>query len=143
MNRLINAERCCPECGALEANGLDCRGQLNEVISWEAENPVLLSRHFWTVACYNIQHPSLFTEEAWIRLCEIYGEAYDKQLPISKIREMVSYLSGGSVKVVRKEPADPVYRNWAMTISEVYLVGEKKGAADRVAAWAKVVRKQI
>ncbi|CEG28457.1 DUF5946 family protein [Bacillus sp. B-jedd] len=143
MNRLLNIQKCCPECGAPEANGLDCRGQLNEIISWEAENPDLLSRHFWTVACYNIQHPSLFTDAAWRRFCEVYCEAYDRGWPISKIRQQVSNLAEGAVNVMKEVPADPVYREWAMTISEVYLVGERKGAADRVAAWAKVVRKQI
>ncbi|RHW42678.1 hypothetical protein D1B31_03550 [Neobacillus notoginsengisoli] len=143
MNRAINYQECCPECGAPEANGLDCRGQLDEIISWEAENADLLGLHFWTVACYNIQHPAIFTDEAREELFWIFCEAYDRQMPISKVRKKISYWSEGSGKVVRQVPAQPVFKDWAMTVSEVYLVGEKKGAADRVRAWTKVVRKQL
>ncbi|WP_059173562.1 DUF5946 family protein [Bacillus sp. FJAT-27445] len=143
MNRAINYYKTCPECGAPEANGLDCRGQLEEILAWEQADPELLSKHFWTVACFNIQHPSEFSEAAWSNFRGIFCEAFDSSLPIHEIGKMVSVLAAGPSKMKRKEAASPVYREWAMTVSEVYLGGEPKGAADRVFAWSKVVRKQL
>ncbi|WP_409271202.1 DUF5946 family protein [Neobacillus sp. SCS-31] len=143
MNKEINYNNRCPECGAPEANGLDCRGQLEQILAWEQSDPDLLGRHFWTVACFNIQHPSSFTEEAWTGLCTVFCEAYDHQLSVFDIRRKVSTWSDGPVRIRREVPADPIVRDWAMAISEVYLAGEPKGAADRVLAWSKVIRKQL
>ncbi|WP_052342713.1 DUF5946 family protein [Bacillus sp. EB01] len=143
MNRAIDYSKRCPECGAPEANGLDCFGQLGEILAWEYDDPELLSQHFWTVACYNIQHPAQFTEEAMAKFQEVFCQAYDQQLPVSEIRKKVSFYAEGQANVVKKSLHRPVFRDWAMTISEVYLVGERKGAADRVRAWSKIVRKQI
>lgn len=143
MNRAINYSNRCPECGAPEANGLDCRGQLEEIISWEQFSPELAEQHFWTVACFNLQHPSSFTDEAWRGLCAVFFEAYDQRLTVKDIRQKVSAFTEGEVRIKRSVAKDPVSRDWAMAISEVYLAGEPKGAADRVRAWSKVIRKQL
>ncbi|WP_053367624.1 DUF5946 family protein [Bacillus sp. FJAT-27245] len=143
MNRGINYTNRCPECGAPEANGLDCQGQLEEILAWEQFDPDLLGRHFWTVACFNIQHPSSFAEEAWEGLRAVFREACDNQLTVNEIRRKVSALVDGPVRIKRKVAAAPISREWAMAISEVYLAGEPKGAADRVLAWSKVIRKQL
>ncbi|OCA87638.1 hypothetical protein A8F94_07205 [Bacillus sp. FJAT-27225] len=139
MNRAIDYTKRCPECGAPEANGLDCFGQLGEILSWEHADPDLKSQHSWAVACYTIQHPARFKEDAERKLKEVFCQAYDSQLPGSDIWKEVSAYAEGKAK----PHYTPVFRDWAMTISEVYLVGERKGAADRVRAWSKIVRKQM
>ena len=75
--------------------------------------------------------------------CKIFIEVYDRGRSLKDLRDFVSGQSEGQVKNLRKVPAQPKFKDWAMTISEVYLVGEPKGAADRVRAWTKVVRKQM
>jgi len=37
----------------------------------------------------------------------------------------------------------PMLRQWAMTIAEVYLPDQPQGAAERVRAWAAVIRREI
>ncbi|RDU36961.1 hypothetical protein DRW41_09690 [Neobacillus piezotolerans] len=143
MNKAINYSKSCPECGAPEANGLDCRGQLEEILAWEQYSPELAEQHFWTVACFNIQHPSTITDDSWRGLCAVFCEAYDENLTVKDIRGQVSSRTEGAARIKRGVAAKPIAREWAMAISEVYLAGEPKGAADRVRAWSKVIRKQI
>jgi hypothetical protein len=37
----------------------------------------------------------------------------------------------------------PVLRQWSMAIADVYLPEQPEGAADRVRAWAAVIRRAI
>jgi hypothetical protein len=37
----------------------------------------------------------------------------------------------------------PVLRQWTMTIADVYLPDQPQGAAERVRAWAAVIRRAI
>lgn len=52
----------CSECGAPNINGKDCWKQFLEVLTWKADDPELFAAHFKTVASYNMQHPSQFTD---------------------------------------------------------------------------------
>lgn len=134
----------CPECGAPEVDGLDCwSGQLGQVLAWESGNPELQAVHFLTVACYNLQHPSLYTDEALAELGKLLGEALDHDLPPHEIRRRIGSTYEGSKRVRRPESERrPVLRRWPMTVADVTRPGDPEGAADRVRVWAAAVRQE-
>lgn len=134
----------CPECGAPRVNGLDCQAQLGWLLTWEWQDPELLAEHFFTVACYNLQHPAQFTAEAIQQLRSTLIERLENDLPIAEIRRRTGKVYNGS-KRVRKPEAErrPVLRSWSMTIADVYLPDHPEGAAKRVRAWATAIRREL
>lgn len=134
----------CPECGASEQEGLECWGQLGVLIAWEYDDPELLAEHFKTVACYNLQHPAMFQDNAIEGLKQVFIDHLDNNLPISEIRKRVGKANEGSNRVLKKEhEREPILRNWPMTINKVYIPGLPKGAAQRVRDWAKSIRNEL
>ena len=134
----------CPECGASRVDGLECWDMLGQLIAWEADDAKLAAEHFLTVASYNLQHPAQFTDEAIAGLRQSYVEHLDHGLPVSEIRRRASAAVDGA-KRVRRDAASvrPVLRTWPMTIVDVYGAGDPNGAAERVRAWAREIRKLI
>ena len=131
----------CPECGAPRSGGLGCWERLGAIIAWEADDPALQREHFLTVASYNLQHPAQYTDAAIAGLREVYVEHLDRGIPIAEIRRRVSAATEGSTRVRRDErDRRPVQRDWPMTIADVYLDGDPRGAADRVRRWAHAIR---
>ncbi|MDF2556775.1 MAG: hypothetical protein K0R71_603 [Bacillales bacterium] len=137
-------QKICPECGAPEQEGLDCWGQLGGLISWEYDDPDLLAEHFKTVACYNMQHPAMFQDNALEGLKQVFIEHLDNNLPISEIRKRMGKANEGTNRVLKKEhEREMVLRNWPMTIDKVYIPGQPEGAAQRVRDWAKSIRSEL
>lgn len=130
----------CPECGAPQTNGLSCFDMFGIVLSWEAFDQDLLNLHFWTVATYNLQHPAQFTEKAIEGLQEVYLEAYEKNIPISYIRNKMSRLTDGKFNVMKKENITPRLKIWPITIADIYQHNQHYGASHRVLQWRKSVR---
>ncbi len=135
----------CPECGASQVNGLDCWGMLGAIISWEYDDPELLAEHFKTVATYNLQHPARFEPEAIDGLRRVFREHIDNGLSIREIRKQVSTLAEGDRRVLRHDAdgSKAVLKQWSKTIADVYLPDQPQGAADRVRAWARSVRREL
>jgi len=134
----------CPECGAPAVDGMTCSEQFGVVLAWEAHDPELAAEHFLTVACYNLQHPAQFTDEAlgWLRAAVI--DHLDSGRPVADIRRQAASGFQGKKRVLRKE-ADrrPVLRRWRMTIADVCLPERPEGAAERVRAWAAAIRSEL
>jgi len=83
-----------------------------------------------TVASYNLQHPAQFTEDALAGLRQQLMEHLDHGLPVAEIRQRVSRLTEGHVKVLRPEAERrAVLRRWPMTIADVYIPAQPVGAA--------------
>jgi hypothetical protein len=133
----------CLECGAPMVNGLTCWDMLGAIIAWEFQDPELLAEHFLTVASYNLQHPAQFTEATLAGLWAVFIERIDHGLGITEIRRRVGKATAGATRVLRPEAErHPVLRQWSMTIADVYLPEQPQGAAERVRAWASVIRRE-
>ncbi len=134
----------CPECGAPSVNGMTCWEMLGAIIAWEYHDPELLAEHFLTVASYNLQHPAQFTETTLAGLRAVFLERLDHGLGITEIRRRVGKAAAGATRVLKPEAErQPVLRHWSMTIADVYLPDQPEGAAERVRAWAAVIRRAI
>ena len=134
----------CPECGAPRVNGMTCWEMLGALLAWEYDDPELQAEHFLTLASYNLQHPAQFTETALTGLQAAFIERLDQGLGIAEIRRRVGKAAAGATRVLRPEAErQPVLRQWPMTIADVYLPDQLAGAAERVQAWAAVIRRAI
>lgn len=133
----------CPECGAVE-DGMSCRDRLGLIIAWEAQDRELGAAHFLSVASFNLQHPSSFTDAAREQLRAVFIAHLDDGMPIAEVRRRMSAFADGPVRVAR----DSAFRNvepraWRMTIADVAMPDRPAGAADRVRAWARSVRAEL
>ncbi|HVB87363.1 MAG TPA: DUF5946 family protein [Candidatus Dormibacteraeota bacterium] len=134
----------CPECGAALVDEKNCWQQLEEILSWEYQFPELLAQHFLTVAIYNIQHPSQFSDEAVQMLRRAFVEKVGRATPTSQIRLEFARRYEGSKKILKPESERKVvFREWKMTIADVYLPQDAKGTASRVRAWAQAPRAEL
>lgn len=134
-------ESVCPECGAVQRDGLDCWHMLSEIIGWEYSDPELLKKHFLTVACYNVQHSSQFTDEAIQGLKVSLDNHLAGKETIPEIREKNSRAYNGAKRAGKPESDRVIVsRDWPMTIADVYISDHSQGAADRVQAWAESIR---
>jgi Family of unknown function (DUF5946) len=134
----------CPECGAAQVEGLTCWEQLGVLLAWEWQDPALQAVHFLTVAAYNLQHPAQFTDEALAGLQTNFVDHLDRGVPVAELRRRTSRFAEGATRVLKKAAErQPRLRHWAMTIADVYLPDQPQGAAERVRAWAAVIRQEL
>ena len=134
----------CPECGASQVEEMNCWEQLGAIIAWEYQDPALMAVHFLTVACYNLQHPAQFTDEALAGLRADLIAHLDEGLTVQEIRRRAAQHYTAPRRVLKKEAARrPLLRHWSMTIADVYLPERPQGAAERVKAWAAAIRNEL
>jgi hypothetical protein len=137
---------CCVECGAKEQDGLICSEQFGYLLAWEHNDPKLYALHFWTVSNYMLQHPSHYTKEGYEHLkrlfCDAYDYDWDSSYILEKNREVTSKKN---FKIVNPTPfleRVRVLRNWTMTVSDVYAVGETN-AIENVKKWRGYIRSEL
>jgi hypothetical protein len=134
----------CPECGAALVDGLTCWEHLGALLAWEGQDPELAAEHFLTVACYNLQHPAQFADDALAGLRDAFVDYLDHGVPVQEIRRRMARSFEGSRRVLRPEAERrPILRPWPMTIANVYIPGRPAGAAERVRAWAASIRSEF
>lgn len=134
----------CPECGASQTEDVTCWDQFCAVLGWEWQDHELQTKHFLTVASYNLQHPSRFTDEAIVGLRETFRDHLKDGLPISEIRKQVSQALAGSQTVLKKaKDQNLVPCEWKMTIADVFHSNQPEGAAKRVQKWAESILEEI
>ena len=134
----------CPECGAQQVDGMSCWDQLGALLAWEYKDAELSAEHFLTVACYNLQHPARFEDDALVFLRSGLIERLDHGITPEELRRRASSIYEGNKRVLkRKAVAQPVMRHWSMTINDVYTPEEPEGAARRVRAWAASIRNEM
>jgi Family of unknown function (DUF5946) len=134
----------CAECGAAPVSGMNCWAQLGALLAWESEDSELQAEHFLTVASYNLQHPAQFTDDALAGLRAALVDRLDKGVAVGELRRRAARGFEGRARVLK--PASerrPVPRRWPMTIADVYLPDEPRGAAARVRAWAAAIRAEL
>lgn len=134
----------CPECGALWPEGFSCEGAFHALLAREWQDPELQAEHFFLVACYNLQHPSSFTEEALKNLQQGLSAKLETGLSILDLRKRAEEAFDGPNRV-RKPEAERqvVLRKWTFTLVEVYAKGALEGAAQRVRDWANAIHQQV
>ncbi|GEM46095.1 hypothetical protein DC3_17300 [Deinococcus cellulosilyticus NBRC 106333 = KACC 11606] len=116
----------------------------HQVLVWEAEDADLLSEHFLTVACYNLQHPAMFQDSAIENLKGGLVLRIDQNAQVPELRRRAAAAYNGPQRVLKPVPErKSVLQEWHMTIAEVYANGEPLGAADRVRAWGKSTREDL
>ncbi len=134
----------CGECGAPRVDGMTCWEQLGLLLAWEYDDPALAAQHFLTVASYNLQHPAQFVDEALTGLRAMFVEHLDNGLAVQEIRRRIGQASAGNERVLRPTAERrPRLRAWRMTIADVYLPDQPRGAAARVRAWAESIRNEL
>lgn len=100
----------------------------------------MAAEHFKTVACYNLQHPAQFTDEALAGLRMAFIENLEGRISIAGIRKRFGEGFTGSRRVLRPEvERKATLRFWEMIVADVYLPGRPEKAAQRVRDWAKSV----
>lgn len=135
----------CIECGAKETDGFSCYDMFQFPLVWEHNDPELYALHFWLVSSYMIQHPSNYTEEGYKLMINLFTEAYDNEWHtdyiLRKNRDLVSKID----KITNPLPNNKrkrIFRNWSMTIEDIYLSGEEN-AMKKIKKWTEQVRKDL
>jgi hypothetical protein len=114
------------------------------LLAREQEDPELAAEHFLTVACYNLQHPARFTDEALAGLRQAVIDRLDDGTPVPTIRKRASAAFGGSRRVQRPVAERRVVaRKWPVTVVNVCGMEDFEGAAARVKQWAASIRSQL
>ncbi len=123
---------------------MTCWEQLGAILGWESQDPELSAEHFLTVACYNLQHPAQFADEAIAGLRVSFIERLDKGIPVAEIRRRTARAYAGKKRVLKPEAErHPILRRWSKTIADVYIPDKPEGAAQRVREWAAAVRSEL
>lgn len=138
------AQNTCPECNAPLIDEFSCWDTLGLLLSWESDDTELQKVHFLTVATYNIQHPSLFQEEAIKELRKLHRKYIDNEITINEIRIIVGKLAKGDKRVLKSITERVIIpQKWKMTIADVYIPDMKEEAPDRVRRWAKSIHHDL
>ncbi len=85
-----------------------------------------------------------FTEATLAGLRAVFIERLNHGLGSVVIRRRAGKAAAGATRVLKLEhERQPVLRQWAMTIADVYLPVQPEGAAERVRAWAAAIRREL
>lgn len=134
----------CPECGALWPEGFSCERAFHALLAREWQDPELQAEHFFLVACYNLQHPSSFTDEALNNLQQGLFARLETGLSIRDLRKRAEEAFDGPNRVKKPEAERQVLlRRWTFTLVDVYAEGALEGAAKRVRDWADSIHRQM
>jgi hypothetical protein len=138
----------CPECGAPLGDADDCRALFHELLALEARvaDAAGALPHFFAVASYNLQHPSMFTLAALEGLRDTLGDVLAGRASLEDARRRARAGADGATRV-RRRPEDvdtdeerrmlgawPT--RWPITIADVCRAEPEEYAA-RVRAWAE------
>jgi hypothetical protein len=135
----------CVECGAHMLDGYRCDEMFHYPLAWEHNDPELYALHFWLVSCYIIQHPSIYTQEAYDHLIDLFKRAYDEkwntEMIVQQNREKLKEIPL-VVNPVKEIEIPDVRKEWSSTIADIYLDGEEK-AIESIKYWRDCVRKEM
>jgi len=151
MNRTISQDcevsvaSACPECGASLLHGDTFQENFHALLLLEGQVPGAPGSitHFFTVACYVLQHPDSmnFTADALQGLETSLREALAGRATVEDLRRRARYAANGNVRVTRRESDPPVsWRRggWQMTVADVVTVAPDE-YVDTVQRWARSI----
>lgn len=139
----------CPECHVVVAAGGVCRDLFHELLLLEAQVPGEPGSvtHFYTVACYALQHPESFqfTHESLVGLHQALCEALDGRISLEELRQRAREGAARMGRVTTR-PGDPIpvwkRGGWTMTAADVLKVSPMQ-YRETVVQWAHSVRASL
>lgn len=136
----------CEECGAPLLHGESCRDNFHALLVLEGQVPGAPGSivHFYTVACYVLQHPDNmnYTADALAGLRSSLADALEGRASVEDLRRRARRAAEGAGRVTRRpdDPAVPWRRGgWQVTVADVLGAGPD-GYAETVLRWARSIR---
>jgi hypothetical protein len=106
--------------------------------------------HFYAVACYHLQHPSIMLPHVLYALRRSMTDAVEGRATIKELRERARSKTDGPTRVIRRPgdnspTIDPWWpTEWPLTVLDVCRVDADQGVyAERTKAWAQSVLKAL
>lgn len=135
----------CDECGAPLLNGPLCQDNFHAllVLEGQVEGAPGSITHFYTVACYVLQHPVSmnYTVEALQGLKDSLLDALEGRSTLVDLRRRTRYAAEGSMRILRCE-GDPLPESsageWQMTVADM-LTGGADAYVENVVRWARSI----
>jgi hypothetical protein len=134
----------CPECASDWSNGITCRDHFEQMLAWELEYPEVNTVHHLTVACYHIQHPSLYSPEGLRGAIHLLAEFLDSGITPLEVRQRDRQKLDSGVRKykIKGTPAShggyPSPVPWTMTADDV-IAGGPAQYDQNVKKWARSV----
>jgi hypothetical protein len=134
----------CPECGSAWSNEITCRAHFEQMLAWEFEYPEVNTVHHLTVACYHIQHPSLYSPEGLRGAIQLLSGFLDGGISPQEVRRRDSQKLDSGVRKykIKGTPASHgVYPSpilWTVTAADV-IAGGPALYDQNVKKWARSV----
>lgn len=139
----------CPECNVVVAAGSVCRDLFHELLLLEAQAPDAPGSvtHFYTVACYALQHPESFqfTHEALVGLHQALCAALDGRVSLDELRTRAREGAARLGRVTLRY-GDPPHNwksvTWTITVADV-LSSDPSRYHETVVRWAHSIRTSL
>jgi len=134
----------CPECGALLADGLECRRLFDALLLLERECPTAdQPTHFLAVSAYVLQHPlsMQYNAAALLGVRDSVAEFLSGRASLDAIRRRTRATNHGPRRVARRAGEAPLTWNiteWPLSVANV-LAGGRFEFPQRVRAWAESI----
>ncbi len=126
----------CPECGAA-----GCREKFESMLALEFDDPAVFGAvHHVTVICFNLKHPSAFSEEALSWMRSTLRAIVEEGLTPAELRERSKKQFNGRVSVLNKAPKAPETVSWSMTVADIR-TDDPEAYVNDVRAWARAILK--
>ena len=137
----------CPECGAVLSEGSTCQTIFEELLSLEYTNSAYGQVHFFTVACFMIQHRR-YSDEALAGMQSLLRAYLDEELTAQQLRERARRGMNTATrtwKVRRQTDAPPQPKvAWRLSIADVaQSIQDPQKYGEHVKQWARATLQQM
>lgn len=137
----------CPECSADWSDGQTCQDHFHLMGFWELDHQ-LYDVHHLMVACYHLQHPSLYSPQTLNDVKHMLAEFVEGGVTPQEMRKRISKSVDSGVRTHKiagtpeshGEYAHPI--NWPMRVTDVTAAGIENYYAS-VQAWAESILKAL
>ena len=135
----------CPACGApADNNDLWCRLAFEQLLVWDFTDPTAGAVHHFTVLCYQLQHPHLYTQAGLDNAKHLLYQFLIQNISPPQMRQAIKQSVGSDVRDFKISATDtdkgaystPI--TWSYTAYDVMGDGIT-GYPERVHHWAKTI----
>lgn len=143
----MSGEPACPACGARWEDGQDCQSQFEALLALEFADPAYGQVHFFTVACYMIQHGRYSPQaQAWVQ--QKLRAVLQEGLKIDQLRTQAAAEHrpcARTAAVLRSADEPPAPRvKWRVTLADVAAqAGSAESYCAAVRRWAEATLEQM
>jgi hypothetical protein len=139
----------CDECGAPLLNGPLCQDNFHAllVLEGQVEGAPGSLTHFYTVACYVLQHPVSmnYTVDAFEGLKESLLDAIEGRATLVDLRRRTRRAAEGATRILRRE-GDPLPESsagkWQLTVADM-LLGGADAYVENAMGWARSIANTV